>query len=227
MIRVILARHGVTTWNEGGRYQGHQDVPLADDGRLQAQRLGMRLRDTPITLAYSSDLCRARETAEIALEGRDVPIVTTPALREMCFGMWEGLRHDEIALRFAPEWGTWTVAPATTCPPGGHETLQGVRDRVRGFFRAAVGDAPHPSPAHDWFSYRAAGEAARPEDGRTLLFVAHGGPIRLLLADLFQMPTAAYWQFAVRPASVSLLDVYPEGAIAEVIGDTSHVLCSS
>jgi broad specificity phosphatase PhoE len=223
-MRLILVRHGVTAWNEAGRYQGLQDVPLGESGRRQAARIQARLRDEAITAAYSSDLCRARETAEIALAGRAVQAVATPALREMCFGFWEGLGHEEIAQRFPEDWGRWTSAPASTCPPGSSENLEELGARMAHFFNSIVNQVRVASsaPAPDWFSYRAAGQQAEPGGG-AVLFVSHGGPIRALLAHLFALPIESYWQFGIRPASVSILDVHPQGAIAEVIGDTSHL----
>ena len=66
MTRLLLVRHGVTEWNEAGRYQGHQDIPLSDAGREQARRVAERLSDERIAFAYSSDLKRARETSRTA-----------------------------------------------------------------------------------------------------------------------------------------------------------------
>jgi len=57
----------------------------------------------------------------------------------------------------------------------------------------------------------------------TILIVSHGGTVRALLAHLFEVRIELYWRFGIRPASVSILDLYPEGAVAEVIGDTSHL----
>ena len=56
MIRLILVRHGVTEWNQAGRYQGHQDVPLSEAGREEARRVAERLREEAITTAYCSDM---------------------------------------------------------------------------------------------------------------------------------------------------------------------------
>lgn len=226
MIRVILARHGVTEWNQASRYQGHQDVPLSDLGRQQAARLGERLRSEAISAAYASDLARARETAVIALEGRAVSLVATPALREIHFGAWEGLGHREIADRYPEAWGAWIQDPGVIRPPGGGESLSDVCQRVVACFQSALARV-EPSrrdgaAGEDRFLYRAAG-AAVDEPPPTLLFVTHGGALRALLTQLFEMPVGLYWRFGVRPASVTVLEVYPEGAIAEVIGDTSHL----
>ena len=222
MIRVIVARHGVTAWNQGGRYQGHQDVPLGDDGRRQAENLGHRLAAERISAAYSSDLARARDTAEIALAGRSVCLTPTPTLRETCFGAWEGLQAREIAARYPSEWESWLRDPLEARPPGG-ETVNELQQRVVAFYRSIVDLDDGQHAPRDWFSYRAAGPLSANGGDQTILIVTHGGPVRALLTYVLDVRLDLYWRFGIRPASVSILDVYPEGAITEVIGDTSHL----
>lgn len=226
VIRVILIRHGATDWNETGRYQGHTDVALSDLGRRQAECLGRRLEHEPITHAYSSDLSRARETAEIALGRHSIPLEVHSTLREACFGAWEGLRYDEVGARYPREWAAWVQNPAHARPPGGGESLADLRERIVSAYREIVGP-PTTQPnataeRRDWFGYRAGGAPAG-HDGPTVLVVTHGGPVRALLTHVFDMPVDLYWRFGARPSSVTVLEVYPEGAVAEVIGDTSHL----
>src|SRR5687767_11701387 len=96
MTRVILVRHGATEWNRGHKFQGHQDVPLADLGRQQAERIAARLQREHVNFAFCSDLQRARQTAEIVTTASDVPLRVTAGLREMSFGAWEGLTAKEV-----------------------------------------------------------------------------------------------------------------------------------
>jgi len=222
LIRLILVRHGVTEWNQAGRYQGHQDVPLSQTGREQARRVAERLRLETITIAYSSDMQRARETASIALGERDVPLQTTPALREMAFGAWEGLTAREVSEHYPAEWAAWIRDPVVARPPNGGEDLAELDARVSAFLHSVVHVPAGEGAQPDWFSYRAAGESADGTSG-TVLLVSHGGTVRALLAHLFEVPIRLYWRFGIRPASVSILDLYPEGAVAEVVGDTSHL----
>ena len=100
MTTILLARHGETDWNRENRWQGWADPPLNDTGRAQARALAEQLRTTPFDAVYSSDLQRARETAEIAAELHDLPVVTDPGLREIDVGSWSGLTRPEIEERF-------------------------------------------------------------------------------------------------------------------------------
>ena len=91
MTTLLLVRHGETDWNAEGRLQGHTDRPLSDYGRRQARRLAEELEGEELEAIYSSDLARARETAEIVGERLGLPIALEPDLREKDWGTWEGL----------------------------------------------------------------------------------------------------------------------------------------
>jgi probable phosphoglycerate mutase len=97
---ILLARHGETDWNLQRRWQGWADPPLNDTGRAQARALAEELRDVAFDAVYSSDLRRARETAEIVAAPHGVPIVVDRALREIDIGSWSGLTRAEIERRF-------------------------------------------------------------------------------------------------------------------------------
>jgi 2,3-bisphosphoglycerate-dependent phosphoglycerate mutase len=92
---LLLVRHGETDWNADGRLQGQTDRPLSDFGRRQARKLAEELADEPLEAIYSSDLARARETAEIVGERLGLPVVLDPELREKDWGSWEGLTAVE------------------------------------------------------------------------------------------------------------------------------------
>ena len=95
MPTLLLVRHGETDWNADGRLQGQTDRPLSEFGRKQARRLADELADEQLEAIYSSDLSRARETAEIVGERVGVPVVLDPELREKNWGTWEGLTAVE------------------------------------------------------------------------------------------------------------------------------------
>lgn len=95
MTRLLLVRHGETDWNADGRLQGQTDRPLSDFGRQQARRLADELAAEDFEAIYSSDLARARETAEIVGARVGLPVMLDPDLREKDWGTWEGLTAVE------------------------------------------------------------------------------------------------------------------------------------
>jgi 2,3-bisphosphoglycerate-dependent phosphoglycerate mutase len=96
---LLLVRHGETDWNAEGRLQGHTDRPLNDYGRRQARELAERLAgEERVDAVYTSDLGRARETAEIVGARLGLPVGIDPDLREKDWGTWEGLTGDERVL---------------------------------------------------------------------------------------------------------------------------------
>ena len=95
MTTLLLVRHGETDWNADGRLQGQTDRPLSEFGRRQARKLADELADEELEAIYSSDLARARETAEIVGERLELAVALDPDLREKDWGTWEGLTAVE------------------------------------------------------------------------------------------------------------------------------------
>jgi broad specificity phosphatase PhoE len=132
--RVHLVRHGATEWSVSGQHTGRTDIPLTEEGRRQAERLGARLARERFALVLVSPLARARETAEIAGFGDAAEV--DPDLVEWDYGDYDGLTAVEIR-RDRPGWTPWNGGF-----PGG-ETLEEVAaraDRVVARIRAAEGD---------------------------------------------------------------------------------------
>lgn len=101
--RVIFIRHGQTDWNAQGRWQGHADIPLNSTGRDEAERTAEVLRDLEFGACLTSDLSRARETAEIVLRGRGIEVDLDPRLREVHAGEAEGKTFHEVVGRFGAD----------------------------------------------------------------------------------------------------------------------------
>jgi alpha-ribazole phosphatase len=157
---LILVRHGETDWNRDGRWQGHADAPLNERGREQARMLADELGDEDVAAVYSSDLSRARETAEIIAERLGGPRVKADdRLREVNVGGWSGLTTAEIHARFPDEVDRWRAGDRAHTFDGG-ESYAVMGERVV----AALEDI-----------------ATRHPDEQVLV-VLHGGPIRALLA---------------------------------------------
>lgn len=129
MTHLCLVRHGQTDWNLEGRYQGQSDVPLNQKGLEQARSLAERLKGETFYAIFSSDLTRARQTAEPIANLLGLPIQLEPGLREINQGQWEGVLVEDIKARYAEIWSKRTEDPANVRPPGG-ETVREVATRV-------------------------------------------------------------------------------------------------
>lgn len=181
-MRLILVRHGQTDAAYAGRYVGASDPSLSALGRDQARELAARLPDD-IGCCLCSPLCRARETARLALVGRTCPIEVMGELREVDFGRWEGLSFAEILDRDAALVADWQRDPPHFHFPDGESTA---------VFRARVA---------------AALEALARQPQAMVLAVCHGGVIRAMLCQLLDLPFARYLSFHVQPAAMTVLDV--------------------
>ena len=89
-MKLYIVRHGETDWNKARKIQGQSDIPLNAFGRHLARETAKGLADVHFDLCFTSPLSRAKETARIILEGRDVPIIEDPRIEEMSFGVYEG-----------------------------------------------------------------------------------------------------------------------------------------
>ena len=93
---LYIMRHGQTDWNLQHKLQGKTDIPLNEAGRAMAENARQKYRDIHLDICYCSPLRRARETAEILLRGRDVPILSDDRLAEMDFGRCEGVKYGPL-----------------------------------------------------------------------------------------------------------------------------------
>jgi broad specificity phosphatase PhoE len=150
---LLLARHGETDWNSERRWQGHVDRPLNGRGREQARALAAELVGRTIDAVYSSDLLRARETAEIVAAELGLQVRVDPRLREVDVGSWSGLVHTEIEASDPAGFRRWQ--------DGGKGWEQGESYEEMGARVVA-----------------AVLELAAAHPGETLLVVTHGGSIR-------------------------------------------------
>lgn len=120
---LFLFRHGETDWNREGRLQGHTDMPLNSTGIGQARLLGERLRPHRLDAVVSSDLARARTTAEIVAEILGIPLWTDRGLRETSVGAAEGLLWAEAKAQFGAELTERWYSDDDAAFPGGETGL--------------------------------------------------------------------------------------------------------
>jgi broad specificity phosphatase PhoE len=131
-VTLCLFRHGRTTWNALGKYQGQTDTVLDDLGMAQARAVGMRCRDLNPTALYTSDLTRCRDVAAQIESLAGLEAVADTRLREVDFGAWAGHTRAEIAEKFADEYKAWRSGDQDV-RPGGGESATVLRARVAAF----------------------------------------------------------------------------------------------
>jgi phosphoserine phosphatase len=210
-MRLLLARHGQSTWNELKRFQGRSDVELSPRGRAQAEALGRALRRYRLAAAYVSPMRRAVETAEIALGTAGLALTPMDELQELSLGDWEGYTVDEIRSRDGNPYLAWLEAPLD-CPPPGGEPLPDVSRRVgRAIDRIA---AAHPDGARG--HARGASGHARGDD---VLVVAHGGVISVYACWLLGCSFNHLWRLRVDNASLTVAE--PPRLVS--LNDTAHL----
>ncbi len=159
--RFGLIRHAETLWNQESRIQGHQDSPLTDRGKKDAQHWGQKLSQISWDRIVGSDLGRAVETAAIINQHLQIPFETDDRLREQDWGGWAGESVAKIASEALPKLAEAKRTGWQFCPPGGED-------------RFSVWERSH----------RALMDAAERWPGETILIVTHEGVIKSLIYQL-------------------------------------------
>lgn len=159
---IYLIRHGQTDWNAKGITQGQTDIPLNQDGIKQAQFLGQKFKKIKFNAVFSSDLIRAKKTAEIITLERKMAIETTRLLRERRYGKMDGKSYQMMS-EFHRTWERLSKKERVKYKPyKGYETDEEIISRFITFLREIAATYP----------------------GKTILTVCHGGIMRVLLNHL-------------------------------------------
>lgn len=139
--RLLLLRHGQSTWNADGRWQGQADPPLSPLGEEQAGDAARRLAPGQFSRIVASNLRRAHRTAEILAEALRLPVEVDPDLREIDVGDWQGLTRAEINERAPGALADWSEGRSESTPGG--ESRTHLTDRARAaLLRAAAAGSP-------------------------------------------------------------------------------------
>ena len=204
MTELILLRHGETEWNRELRFQGQVDGPLNATGHAQAQRLAQRLAGEPIDHLVSSDLSRARQTADPFARqvqaSRGIGLDVDAALREQAFGRIDGMRVEDIKRDHADVWAGWTQFQSDYVVPDGESTRQ-FHTRVMAALWQLV--ASHP--------------------GRTLAVVTHGGVLDMVFRTARGLGLEGPRQSAIPNAGISRVRM--QDGVVELLqwADTAHL----
>lgn len=200
-MRLVLIRHGESTYNAEGRIQGQRDAPLSERGRAQAERVAQRLRGVPFDACYASDLARAADTARAIMQYHaETPFAMTPLLREICFGVFEGRTVPEIRDTYPDEYAEWDQDRHDYTPPG----AESVAD-----LHARAGRA-------------LAWVRGRGHEG-TVLVVSHGGLLRSLIANALGLACEDRLRFHLDNTSLTIIEDEQWGPTLRLANDTSHL----
>lgn len=172
---LYMMRHGKTDWNLQFKLQGGTDIPLNDMGREMASNASTKYQDVHFDVCYVSPLIRARETAELFLQNRDIPVIIDNRLSEMAFGEYEGVtdvfHHPELNIY------KFFKAPAEYVPDKGAESFESLLSRTKEFLD----------------------EVALPlvEQGKDVLIVGHGAMNSALYANVNNIPLEDFWAIGI------------------------------
>ena len=201
MTRICFVRHGETDWNIELRMQGHVDIPLNATGSAQAEALGRHFsKGMQADALYSSDLLRARQTAQPISDVLGVPIIPLVELRERSFGCCEGLVIAEILERFPEEAMAMKRRDAEHVPQGGESRRQH-HDRIRACVVKLV--ARHPS--------------------QTLVVVTHGGVLDVIYRMATGLPIVAPRNYPISNAGLNWVRIEGEEWAIESWGEVAHL----
>ena len=181
---LYVMRHGQTDWNIDYRLQGSVDIPLNETGREMAKAACDKYRNTHIDVCYCSPLSRARETAELVLAGRDIPIVVEDLIREANFGEYEG----QCNIYEHPDWEMYKFFrdPANYCADKGAESFEEMFARADAFIE----------------KYLRADLAA----GKDVLVVGHGAMSLALVNRIEEIPLGKFWDRFLQNCELDQVD---------------------
>ena len=199
--RLIVVRHGETAWNVDTRIQGHLDIPLNATGLWQARQLGDALAGEAISTIYTSDLLRARRTAQAVADATGAALVDEPGLRERAFGSFQGRTFAEVETEHPEQARRWRQRDPDYAPDGG-ESLRVLRERVV--------DTTHRLAAR--------------HPGELVLLVTHGGVLDVLYRAATRQDIQAPRTWQLGNAAINRL-LWTHGHGLSLVGwaDTQHL----
>jgi len=195
---LILIRHGETEWSYQKRYCGFTDIDLNEKGRWQARKLLKRLSKEKLHKAYSSDMKRTLQFAKIVL--KDMPVEELSHLREINFGIFEGLTYQDVMEKHPLVYRKWLENPLDIIIPQG-ESLNSLAGRVRKALRRILSQ----------------------NSNKTVAVFTHGGPIRVILCDIFKVDLKEIWQIEQELASISIVEFVKGRGRIRLLNDTSYL----
>ena len=187
---LYIVRHGETDWNRQKKVQGHTDIPLNEYGRHLAEETAEGMKDIPIDIGYTSPLKRARETAEIILKERNIPLLDEPRIQEIGFGIYDGIHTGTQEKEpGSDEFNLFFTDTASYIPPEGAESVEELYERTGQFLEELCG--------------------RRELEDKNILISTHGAAMTALLNRIKgNVTVAGFWKDEVPPnCSVTMVEV--------------------
>jgi len=214
-LRLVLVRHGLSSFNLEQRIQGRDDLSvLSPQGQEQARSTGQALRELTLDVAYSSPLRRARDTALglLSAQGQALTLVEDPLLLEIDLAPWSGLTRDEVRERFSDDERIWRTAPHQL------ELTDSAGQRIRPLLALMEQADRFIQRLHSDHGAALAGGAQQ-----TVLVVAHNAILRALMLRLLDLPATQFRRLRVDNGSMSVFNLAAGGVQIESLNSTAHL----
>lgn len=198
--KLCIVRHGETAWNAEHRVQGQLDIPLNQIGLRQAQAVGAALREERFDAIYSSDLSRARQTAEPISNFLSMKLLIEQNLRERHYGIFERLTYAEVRRKFPEDYARFEARD----PDYAFRTGESLRD----------------------FSGRSIAilsKIATENEGRNILVFTHGGVLDKLYRHVTGLPLSAERNFGIPNAGLNRIEITSAGWQIRSWADVAHL----
>lgn len=200
MSKLYLVRHGESEWNILNKVQGQSNVSLTNKGKQQAMKIGKRLKHENINLIFSSDLKRAIQTANIIGEFTKLEVISLEELREIRFGVWEGLTTKEIMEKYINEHTIWMTEPHNLSLPEAERLIE-LQERL----------------------LKAVSDLVRKDKNKNILIVSHGASIKTLILGILGIDLSFYNKLTIGNASLSIIEYRDYSPVLKVLNDTCHL----
>lgn len=200
MTKIYLIRHGESEWNKLKKVQGQVNTQLTELGKIQAKAMGNRLIKENIDIIYTSDLSRAFDTAKIIGKTLNRPINITESIREINFGVWEGLTNLEVQQKYKDQYNIWIKNPEKL-NLNGAENLESLKNRVM-----------------LWTS-----SILQENMGKNIAIVSHSATLKVLLLSLLDIPLYNYKNFSISNLGLNIIELRQYNNVLIKFNDISHL----
>ncbi len=200
MKKLFLVRHGESEWNKLKKVQGQKDIPLTEKGIEQAKLIGKRLINEGIEKIYTSDLKRAYDTARIIGKMLNIEVIPSKELREINFGIWEGLTSDIIKSKFSKEHELWLKNPEMLKVEGA-ESILDLQLRAMNEINKIIRD----------------------ENIDNVLIVSHSATLKTIILGLLNMDIGYFKNMTLNNVSLSIIEFRQYNRVLTLLNDTNHL----